>query len=65
MPLTHLIITGSLVKDISDLKGIPLGWLDLSDTQVQDISILKGMPIVIINLNGSKELNNIKILSRE
>jgi serine/threonine protein kinase/Leucine-rich repeat (LRR) protein len=46
LPLTSLVCAGTLVKDLSPLKGIKnLSVLNLSGTKVSDLSPLKGLPL--------------------
>ena len=45
MSLKHLVCGGTLVTDLSPLKGKRIGWLTVSGIPVRDLSPIQGMPL--------------------
>ncbi len=45
VPISHLDISTTLVKDLSPLAGAPILFLDLRNTPVENLEPLRGMPL--------------------
>jgi Leucine-rich repeat (LRR) protein len=69
--LRWLKLTGTPVRDLTPLKGLPLEELDITDSQVSDLSPLKGMRLKLLwlgntavtdlsPLRGMKSLENLQ-----
>jgi len=51
----------SEISNITALKGLPLGTLDLSATKVRDISSIKGMSLIFLDITDT-EISDITVL---
>src|SRR5262249_32154675 len=49
-------------SDLTPLKGMALGHLDLTRTRVASLAPLHGMPLKLLNLNGLGEVSELSAL---
>jgi len=54
LPIEHLSVSYSGIRDLAPLKGMPLTFLNCSVTQVADLWPLKGMPLRELDCSGTK-----------
>jgi len=54
MPLTHLYVSATHVRDLTPLVGMPLEFLSLGDSQVTDLAPLKGMRLWGLHIYETK-----------
>lgn len=52
LPIVHLDVAESRVRDLAPLRGMPLRELNLSGTPVTDLAPLTGLPLEQLNLNA-------------
>jgi serine/threonine-protein kinase len=52
LPLVHLDISRTRVRDLTPLKGMPLRELNLNETPVSDLEILASLPLERLHLNA-------------
>jgi len=54
MPIENLLLTSSLLEDLSPLRGMPLKSLSLEESRVDDLSQLEGMALKKLNLEETR-----------
>jgi hypothetical protein len=62
LPLTHLNVWHTQLKDVRSLAGMQLTSLILGNTAVSDLSPLKNMPLEVLNLEYCRKVESLEPL---
>lgn len=62
LPLNHLSLRMTGVRDLEPLRTMPLNYLNLQYTPITDLSPLKGLPLTFLDLGGCAEIEDLSPL---